>query len=89
MPSVSKLNKVKQVQDDIVLVFMRHGQNDEMINVERLTRNRLEDGKLNSRGLLSPWKPRHTPTENRLEDGNRQRIQRLKVDGHADHTLCN
>ena len=50
---------------------------------------RLEDAKLNSRGLLSPWKPRHTPTENRLEDGNRQRIQRLKVDGHADHTLYN
>ena len=48
---------------------------------------RLKDAKLNSRGLLSPWKPRHTPTENRLEDGNRQRIQRLKVDGHADHTL--
>ena len=56
MPSVSKLNKVKQVQDDIVLVFMRHGQNDEMINVERLTRNRLEDGKLNSRGFSNPWK---------------------------------
>ena len=48
---------------------------------------RLKDAKLNSRGLLSPWKPRHTPTENRLEDGKRQRIQRLKVDGHADHTL--
>ena len=50
---------------------------------------RLKDAKLNSRGLLSPWKTRHTPTENRLEDGNRQRIQRLKVEGHADHTLCN
>ena len=50
---------------------------------------RLKDAKLNSRGLLSPWKPRHTPTENRLEDGNRQRIQRIKVDGHADHTLYN
>ena len=50
---------------------------------------RLKDAKLNSRGLLSPWKPRHTPTENRLEDGNRQRIQRLKVEGHADHTLYN
>ena len=45
---------------------------------------RLKDAKLNSRGLLSPWKTRHTPTENRLEEGNRQRIQRLKVDGHAE-----
>ena len=34
---------LKQVQDDIVLVFIRHGQDDEMINVERLTRNRLEN----------------------------------------------
>ena len=47
-------------------------------------KRRLKDAKLNSRGLLSPWKPIHTPTENRLEDGNRQRIQRLKVDGHAE-----
>ena len=39
-------------------------------------KRRLKDAKLNSRGLLSPWKPIHTPTENRLEDGNRQRIQR-------------
>ena len=45
---------------------------------------RLEDAKLNSRGLLSPWKTIHTPTENRLEEGKRQRIQRLKVDGHAE-----
>ena len=52
-------------------------------------KQRLKDAKLNSRGLLSPWKPIHTPTENRLEDGNRQRIQRLKVEGHADHTLYN
>ena len=48
---------------------------------------RLKDEKLNSRGLLSPWKPRHTPIRKRLEDGKRQHIQRLKVDGHADHTL--
>ena len=45
---------------------------------------RLKDAKLNSRGLLSPWKPIHTSIENRLEDGKRQRIQRLKVDGHAE-----
>ena len=60
---------------------------------------RLKDAKLNSRGLLSPWKPRHTPIENRLEDGNRQRIQRsspkkyvllynkrrqYRVDGHPE-----
>ena len=57
--------------------------------MRHIVHSRLEDAKLNSRGLLSPWKPRHTPTENRLEDGNRQRIQRLKVDGHADHTLYN
>ena len=36
---------------------------------------RLKDAKLNSRGLSSPWKTRHTPTENRLEEENRQRIQ--------------
>ena len=55
--------------------------------MRQIVHSRLEDAKLNSRGLLSPWKPRHTPTGNRLEAGNRQRIQRLKVDGHADHTL--
>ena len=55
--------------------------------MRHIVHSRLEDAKLNSRGLLSPWKPRHTPTGNRLEEGNRQRIQRLKVDGHADHTL--
>ena len=30
---------------------------------------------------------KNTPAGNRLEEGNRQRIQRLKVDGQADHTL--
>ncbi len=57
--------------------------------MRHIVHSRLEDAKLNSRGLLSPWKPRHTPTGNRLEEENRQRIQRLKVDGHADHTLYN
>ena len=30
---------------------------------------RLKDEKLNSRGLSSPWKPRHTPTGNRRKTG--------------------
>ncbi len=46
MPSVSKLNEVKQVQDDVIVSDERQ--------TKMLNEKRLKDGKLNSRGLLSP-----------------------------------
>ena len=35
--------------------------------MRHIVHSRLEDGKLNSRGLLSPWKTRHTPVESRQQ----------------------
>ena len=46
MPSVSKLNEVKQVQDDVIVSDERQ--------TKMLNEKRLKDGNMNSRGLLSP-----------------------------------
>ena len=46
MPSVSKLNEVKQVQDDVIVSDERQ--------TKMLNKKRLKDVDMNSRGLSSP-----------------------------------
>ena len=63
MPSVSKLNKVKQVQHDNTKTW----------------RLKDAKPKANSRGLLSPWKQRRRIENGVCKDAERQRIRGLKA----------
>ena len=70
MPSVSKLNEVKQVQDDVIVSDERQ--------TKMLNEKRLKDGNMNSRGLLSPrflW----LYNNGVCKDGERQRVWGIGV----------